>query len=165
VGDSGRVVNVLCVGLGGQGVLLASEILARAALLAGLEVKKSEVHGMSQRGGGVTSHVRFGPAVFSPLIPMGQSDYILALSSEEGEKYRPYLKEGGAFLMLPGKVVGRLSSPRMANVAACGLLSRSLSLPEDAWEKAVRESVPPGTEGANWDAFLAGEAVGVEDKR
>ena len=165
MGDEGRVVSVLCVGLGGGGVLLAGEILARAALLAGLDVKKSEVHGMSQRGGGVTSHVRFGPAVHSPLIPIGKADYILALSSEEGDKYRPYLREGGAFLVLPGDVAGALPNPRTANVAAVGLLSGRLPLPGGVWEEAVRGSVPAGTEDANWKAFLAGAAGSAEGER
>ena len=66
--NKGKVWNVLCVGIGGQGVLTVSEIVAQAAFLAGCDVKKSEVHGMSQRGGSVTSSVRFGPDVKAPLI-------------------------------------------------------------------------------------------------
>lgn len=139
-------------------MLLAGEVVARAALASGLDVKKSEVHGMSQRGGGVVSHVRFGPVVFSPLIPFGEADFILALSPEEGEKYRPYLKAGGAFLVLPGELYERLPDPRGANIAAAGYLSRFLPFPQEAWEQAVRGSVPRGTEDANWKAFLTGSA-------
>ncbi|MCK5267713.1 MAG: 2-oxoacid:acceptor oxidoreductase family protein, partial [Spirochaetes bacterium] len=64
----GNIKNVLMVGVGGQGIILSSDILAQAALNAGLDVKKSEIHGMSQRGGSVFSHIRFGEKVFSPVI-------------------------------------------------------------------------------------------------
>jgi len=67
------VTNVVIAGLGGQGVLKASDILADAAFLAGLDVKKSEIHGMSQRGGSVTSDVRFGRQVLSPMVPAGEA--------------------------------------------------------------------------------------------
>ncbi|HIJ80895.1 MAG TPA: indolepyruvate oxidoreductase subunit beta, partial [Desulfuromonadales bacterium] len=63
---SGQITNILLVGVGGQGILLASEILSEAAMQAGFDVKKSEIHGMSQRGGSVVSHVRYGTRVFSP---------------------------------------------------------------------------------------------------
>lgn len=67
-----QITNVLLVGVGGQGILLASEILSEAAMLAGFDVKKSEIHGMSQRGGSVVSHVRYGTEVFSPIVPEGR---------------------------------------------------------------------------------------------
>ena len=70
---STQVVNVVVAGLGGQGVVKASDILADAAFRTGLDVKKSEIHGMSQRGGSVASDVRFGPRVHSPMIPYGQA--------------------------------------------------------------------------------------------
>ena len=75
------VNNILLVGVGGQGVLLASELLSDAAFKSGLDVKKSEVHGMAQRGGVVSSHVRFGKKVYSPLIPMGECDVMLAIGA------------------------------------------------------------------------------------
>ena len=78
-----RVWNVMLVGVGGQGVVLASDILAAAALEAGLDVKKSEIHGMSQRGGSVFSHVRFGPTVHSPTIPYGEVDVLYSLERIE----------------------------------------------------------------------------------
>ena len=70
--SSSQVTNVVVAGLGGQGVLKASDILADVAFAAGLDVKKSEVHGMSQRGGSVASDVRFGEHVFSPMVPEGE---------------------------------------------------------------------------------------------
>jgi indolepyruvate ferredoxin oxidoreductase beta subunit len=87
-GDSdGKVVNVLICGVGGQGVILASDILTTAAMMAGFEVKKSEVHGMAQRGGSVTTHVRYGRRVSSPLIPVGKADVLLAFELVESLRY------------------------------------------------------------------------------
>lgn len=89
------VVNVLMAGVGGQGIILASEVLSKAAAAAGLDVKKSDVHGMAQRGGSVTSHVRFGEKVYSPLIPDGEADILMASEALEGLRMLPFLKAGG----------------------------------------------------------------------
>ena len=78
-----EVFNVLMVGVGGQGVVLTSDVLTEAAMLAGLDAKKSEIHGMSQRGGPVFSHVRFGDVVHSPVIPRGSVDVLFALERME----------------------------------------------------------------------------------
>ena len=82
-----KVTNILLVGVGGQGIILASEIMADVFLEAGFDVKKSEVHGMAQRGGSVSTHVRFGPKVFSPLIPEGEADIFLAFEELEALRY------------------------------------------------------------------------------
>ncbi|MEO0107980.1 MAG: 2-oxoacid:acceptor oxidoreductase family protein, partial [candidate division WOR-3 bacterium] len=79
-----KAANILVCGVGGQGVLLFSDILSAAALNAGYDVKKSEVHGMAQRGGSVTSHVRFANKVFSPLIEEGTADILVAFEQLEG---------------------------------------------------------------------------------
>ena len=97
--------NILIVGVGGQGVLLASEILCEVAKLLGLDAKKSEVHGMSQRGGVVTSHVRFGKKVYSPLIPLGEADIILAFEVAEALRWVHYLKPGGTVIASDQKVI------------------------------------------------------------
>jgi len=97
--------NILIVGVGGQGVLLASEILCEVAKLLGLDAKKSEVHGMSQRGGVVTSHVRFGKKVYSPLIPLGEADVILAFEIAEALRWVHYLKPGGTLIASDQKVI------------------------------------------------------------
>ena len=89
------VTNVIICGTGGQGILLASEILCAAALHAGNDVKKSEVHGMSQRGGSVSSHVRFGKMINSPLVEKGCADLILAMEKMEGLRWAPYLAPHG----------------------------------------------------------------------
>ena len=87
-----RVVNLVFAGLGGQGVLRASDIAADAALRHGYDVKKSEVHGMAQRGGSVTSHVRFGKKVYSPLIGKGQADILYSLEMLEALRSIDFLK-------------------------------------------------------------------------
>jgi indolepyruvate ferredoxin oxidoreductase beta subunit len=87
--------NVLMSGVGGQGVLAASETLALAAMEEGLQVKQSEVHGVAQRGGSVVSHVRFGPRVFSPLIRCGEVDVLYAGEQLEALRYAHYVKPGG----------------------------------------------------------------------
>lgn len=93
---SNQITNVLLVGVGGQGILLASEILSEAAMLAGFDVKKSEIHGMSQRGGSVVSHVRYGQEVFSPIVPEGEGDILFGFELMETVRSLPLLKPGGA---------------------------------------------------------------------
>jgi len=90
-----EVTNVLMVGVGGQGIILASSILAEVAGESGLDVKKSEIHGMAQRGGAVSSHIRFGDKVYSPLIPAGEADILFSAELLEAYRWLPYLKEGG----------------------------------------------------------------------
>ncbi|MEA1997269.1 MAG: indolepyruvate oxidoreductase subunit beta, partial [Gemmatimonadota bacterium] len=96
---SSETTSVMIVGVGGQGILLASEVLSEVALLGGLDVKKSEVHGMSQRGGAVTSHVRFGPRVFSPVIPAGRAGFLVALEKLEALRWAHYLAPDGALVI------------------------------------------------------------------
>lgn len=94
-----QATNVLLAGVGGQGVLAASETLAVAALAEGLQAKQSEVHGVAQRGGSVVSHVRFGPRVFSPLIRAGQADVLYAAEQLEALRYAHLLKAGATIVM------------------------------------------------------------------
>jgi indolepyruvate ferredoxin oxidoreductase beta subunit len=89
------VTNILLVGVGGQGILLASEILAETFMLAGYDVKKSEIHGMSQRGGSVVSHVRYGSEVFSPTVPEGEGDILFGFELMETCRYLHLMKPGG----------------------------------------------------------------------
>lgn len=85
--------NILFCGVGGQGIILASEIVAMALIKAGLDVKKSEVHGMAQRGGSVIVHMRFGEKVYSPLVEPGTADIEVAFELLESLRYLPYLNE------------------------------------------------------------------------
>ena len=94
-----QVFNVSLVGVGGQGILLTSDILALAAMHAGLDVKKSEIHGMSQRGGSVISQVRFGPRVFSPIVPDGASDILVSFERTEALRYVHLARPGAKILV------------------------------------------------------------------
>jgi len=95
---SDRPVNILMVGVGGQGTILASELLSRVLLEAGYEVKKSEVHGMAQRGGRVVSHVRFGKQVFSPLIVKGEAEILVGFEMAETLRSLDWLVPGARVL-------------------------------------------------------------------
>jgi len=90
-----KTVNILLSGVGGQGVILASKILSKAALLQGLDIKQSEVHGMSQRGGSVVSHVRIGDVVHSPIVPENQCDILLGFEPLEALRFAHWVKPEG----------------------------------------------------------------------
>ena len=90
-----KVTSILIVGVGGQGTLLASRLLGGAMMDQGYDVKVSEVHGMSQRGGSVETYVRYGDKVYSPLISLGEADILLAFEQLEAARFLPYLKEDG----------------------------------------------------------------------
>ena len=92
-------VNVNLVGVGGQGILLAADVLARAAAEAGLDVKKTEIHGMSQRGGSVSSQVRFGARVLSPIVPDGETDVLVSFDAVEAVRAFPSVRPGGRALV------------------------------------------------------------------
>lgn len=116
------ITSVLFSGVGGQGIILASKVVGRCAFAAGCDVKESELHGMAQRGGSVISHVRFGDAVHSPLIPQGKADYYVALEELEGLRYQSFLKPGAHVVLnlrqiVPG-TVNPETSPYPENVAA-----------------------------------------------
>jgi indolepyruvate ferredoxin oxidoreductase, beta subunit len=89
-----KITNILLVGVGGQGILLAAEILSETCMLAGFDVKKSEIHGMSQRGGSVVSHVRYGREVFSPIVPEGEGDILFGFELMESYRSLTLLKPG-----------------------------------------------------------------------
>ncbi len=92
-------VRFLLVGVGGQGTLLASNVLSQVGVRAGFDVKKAEVHGMAQRGGSVSSHVRWGEKVYSPLIGQGEVDYLVAFEKLEGLRYVSMLRPGGTAIV------------------------------------------------------------------
>ncbi|MBR7080354.1 MAG: indolepyruvate oxidoreductase subunit beta [Treponema sp.] len=93
------VKNILIVGVGGQGALLASKTLGQVLLDAGYDVKVSEVHGMSQRGGSVVTYVRYGKKVYSPIVDKGQADYIVSFEMLEAARYTDYLKPDGKIIV------------------------------------------------------------------
>jgi indolepyruvate ferredoxin oxidoreductase beta subunit len=98
------VTNVLICGVGGQGAILASELLALAAVDAGHDVKQGEFHGVAQRGGAVFSHVRFGDRVYSPMARLADVDYLLALEKLEALRYAHFVKPGGTIIVNDHKV-------------------------------------------------------------
>jgi indolepyruvate ferredoxin oxidoreductase beta subunit len=159
--SAGQVVNVVVAGLGGQGVIKASDILADAAFRAGRDVKKAEVHGMSQRGGSVTSDVRFGPQVLSPMIPPGEADYLVVLAPSEVQVTRGLLRPDG--LLVPPDAVDeeRLPNKRSLNVALLGLLSRHLDLAEEHWLAAIRAALPERLHEVNEKAFRIGRETAL----
>ena len=91
--------NIMIVGVGGQGSLLASKLLGRLLLTKGYDIKVSEVHGMSQRGGSVVTYVRYGDKVYSPVIDKGEADYIVSFELLEAARWTEYLKEGGKLVV------------------------------------------------------------------
>ena len=91
--------NIMIVGVGGQGSLLASKMLGQLLLSQGYDVKVSEVHGMSQRGGSVVTYVRYGEKVYSPIIDKGTADFIISFEKLEAARWVPYLKKGGKIIM------------------------------------------------------------------
>lgn len=152
----GEVTSIVIAGLGGQGVLKASDIVAEAAFRAGFDVKKAEVHGMSQRGGSVTSDVRFGGKVLSPMAPAGEADFLVVLAPDQVEPNRHRLKPGGGVIG-PGAVAENLlRHKRSLNVALLGVLSRQLEIPETAWIEAIRTHLAPKLHEVNLEAFRTG---------
>jgi indolepyruvate ferredoxin oxidoreductase beta subunit len=102
------VTSVLLVGVGGQGTILASDVLAKVAVASGLDVKLAEVHGMSQRGGSVDTVVRFGPEVFSPVIDPGGADHLIAFELIEAARWIHFLRPGGR-LVVNNRVIAPLT--------------------------------------------------------
>jgi indolepyruvate ferredoxin oxidoreductase, beta subunit len=156
-----EVTNVIIAGLGGQGVLRASDILAEAAFRSGGDVKKSEVHGMSQRGGSVNSGIRFGVSVLSPMVPVGEADYLVVLDESQIEINRHVLSSGGC-LIAPEAVAGvELPNKRSLNVALLGVLSTHLDIGVDLWRAAIRAGFKESLHEVNLEAFDAGRAGGA----
>lgn len=156
---SGKVTNIVIAGLGGQGVLKASDIIASLALAGGLDVKKSELHGMSQRGGSVTSDVRFGPTVFSPMVPRGEADFLVALEPSEIAVNRDVLKPDGV-LIAPDQIdLSRLKSKKTLNVALLGVLSTRLEFSEEDWRRAILANLDERLHEMNLLAFQTGRAA------
>ncbi|PTY00154.1 2-oxoacid:acceptor oxidoreductase family protein [Opitutus sp. ER46] len=158
------VTNIVIAGLGGQGVIKASDILAQAALAAGLDVKKSEIHGMSQRGGSVNSDVRFGARVLSPMVPTGEADFLVVVAPDQVENNRPLLCPTG--VLIEPRLLGEtsLANPRTLNVALLGVLSVWLPFPPEAWRAAFDAQLAPKIRVANEAAFAVGIAAGAREK-
>jgi indolepyruvate ferredoxin oxidoreductase beta subunit len=153
---SDRIINIFVAGLGGQGVITATDIIAETAFRMGCDVKKSEVHGMSQRNGSVTSEIRVGPAILSPLIPRGEADYLVCMAEDQTNLHRYMLREGG-IVISPANLNGlRLPSPKTLNSALLGVLSNHLDWPEGLWIEAAKARLPEKNIELNLQAFALG---------
>jgi len=154
--------SILFCGVGGQGVLKASEICGMAALLQGFNVKKSEVHGMAQRGGSVESHLRFGEKVYSPLIMPGQADQLVCFNRGEADRVSHFLKEDGtSFVGYIDVFEKQELSPLFLNTFLLGILSSYLPIEQDYWLTALK-TVFTRAQDENRTVFLKGAEVGKE---
>ena len=159
------VTNVVIAGLGGQGVIKASDVLCGAAFRAGWEVKKSEIHGMSQRGGSVCSDVRFGPHVLSPMVPPGEADFLVVLEADQVDPNRSQLKPGGV-LIVPDQIdAKKLANRKSLNIALLGVLSRHLEIPKEHWFAALHANLPAKLHAANEQAFAEGQDAACATSR
>jgi indolepyruvate ferredoxin oxidoreductase beta subunit len=161
--DNDKVTNIVVAGLGGQGVLTATDIVADVAVSAGLDVKKSELHGMSQRGGSVSSDVRFGAKVFSPMVPEGEADYLVVISADQVSVNAAALRkdgEGVGVLIEPANVdEKKLRNKRSINVALLGALSRHLPFTDEQWIAAIKRNLPEAIHDVNVEAFRLGKSA------
>lgn len=147
-------INVVFAGIGGQGVILASDLLTAAAFRSGFDVKKSELHGMSQRGGSVSSDVRFGTKVWSPMIPEGQADFLVSLAEDQVEVCRHLLKPGG--IVLSPSMLGDYDPGRSMNIAMLGTLNAHLKLSNEIWNQLLAETFSGELLPVNQEAFRKG---------
>jgi indolepyruvate ferredoxin oxidoreductase beta subunit len=150
------VTNIVIAGLGGQGVLTASDIVADVALHAGFDVKKSELHGMSQRGGSVASDVRFGREVFSPMVPAGEADFLVVVEPDQLSVNAAALSPSGIIVEPSQFPAEKLRNKKTLNVALLGALSRHLDFPEEAWIAALKRRLPDKLVEVNLEAFALG---------
>lgn len=151
-----RVTNVVVAGLGGQGVIKASDILADAAHRAGHDVKKAEIHGMSQRGGSVTSDVRYGEKVLSPMVSRGEADFLVVLAPDQVAVNRPILGPTGLCIGPDFVDEATLPNRKSLNVALLGALAHHLDIPQECWDAAIREALPERLHDVNFKAFRMG---------
>jgi indolepyruvate ferredoxin oxidoreductase beta subunit len=147
---------VVIAGLGGQGALKASDILADVAFAAGVDVKKSELHGMSQRGGSVSSDVRFGERVFSPMVPEGEADFLVVIAQDQVAVNAAALRKGGVSIEPALIDESKLPNKKSINVALLGVLSRHLQFSEAVWTESLKRNLPEKLHEANLQAFYLG---------
>ena len=153
-----NTINILFCGTGGQGVLTAAEIVGLAALYDGHHVKKSEVHGMAQRGGSVESHLRFGKEVFSPIIEAGKADFLLSFDKGEHDRMCSMLKPGGTDLFddfVKGQE--KITNPKFLNTYMLGVLSKHLKISDESWQKALKQVIKPQFVEKNLEIFKSAQ--------
>ncbi len=151
-----KVMNIKFAGLGGQGILTCTDILGRVVFDMGHDVKKAEVHGMSQRGGAITSDLRYGEKVMSPMIPVGEADFLIVLGEDQIEVNQHHLTADGIIVKPSDFEVDKLENKRMLNVALLGALSKHMDFSTEQWLNAVRAQLPERLHAANERAFALG---------
>lgn len=155
---SDTTINVFFCGTGGQGVLSASEVCGWAAVYDGYHVKKSEVHGMAQRGGSVESNLRFGKNVFSPLTPLGRADYLVSFHPDEHARCRGMLSEGGVDLISSLETaLTTIDDTRYVNTYLLGVLARFLPISQESWMRALERAFKTKNLAENKEIFLKGK--------
>ncbi len=186
--------NIMIVGVGGQGSLLASKMLGHVVMQAGYDVKVSEVHGMSQRGGSVVTYVKYSDQkVWSPVINEGEADIIISFELLEATRWVSFLKKDGTLVVndqqiapmpvimgtaqYPEDVAGKLrglgvnlklfdalhlaekaGNAKATNVVLMGAVANAMDFPEEMWQKALEECVPPKFLDLNRKAFALGRS-------
>ncbi|MCU0666546.1 MAG: indolepyruvate oxidoreductase subunit beta [Candidatus Omnitrophica bacterium] len=156
-------MNILFCGTGGQGILKMAEICAVACMFDGFHVKKSEVHGMAQRGGSVESHLRFGKEIFSPLIPYGQADFLVSMHADEEARLAGFLKKEGVNLSRYLEEVNKLKDRKYANTFLLGVLSAHLKIKEENWIKSIEQEFAGRAPEENKKIFKEGRKRGQDD--
>ena len=154
-----KVTNVKFAGLGGQGILTCTDILGRVVFDMGNDVKKAEVHGMSQRGGAITSDLRYGEKVFSPMIPVGAADYLVVLGDDQIEPNQHHLRDGGILVKPSDFDADKLENKRTLNVALLGALSKHMDVSVEQWLQAIRQQFPERLFAVNEKAFMLGRGA------
>ncbi|MBQ1376698.1 MAG: indolepyruvate oxidoreductase subunit beta [Lachnospiraceae bacterium] len=144
-----KTTNIMIVGVGGQGTLLASRLLGQAGLKAGFEVKMSEVHGMSQRGGSVVTYVKLGDKVYSPVIKEGEADFIISFEKLEAARYADCLKKGGRIIT------------NIQEIDPMPVITGAETYPEDILDKIEEQGVEIDRVDALAKALEAGNALSV----
>ena len=151
-----KVINVVAAGLGGQGVLKITDILAEVVFRAGYDVKKSEVHGMGQRGGSVSSEVRYGDKVASPMVPAGEADYLVVIDPTQVEVVRGKLKENGVLITTEDIPVDKLENPRAVNTMLLGARAAHLDFAGELWQDVLKKEFGPQLYDLNARMFKLG---------
>lgn len=162
-----RVISIVIAGIGGQGIITASDILSGALHRAGYDVKKSEIHGMSQRGGSVCSDIRFGKKVLSPMVPVGTADFLVIMEPTQVGPNQHMLSPTGvlitpddaSYVMEQDEDNPDPRAEKLLNVALLGVLSAYVDVPQDCWLGAMRDILPPKLHDMNIEVFNRAYAV------
>ncbi len=150
-------MDIIIAGIGGQGTILASNILSHLLVLEGYDVKKSEIHGMSQRGGSVISHVRYSKdKVHAPTVRLNSANLILSFHPNETRRYAHLLKEDAIIVQLQDQDKDKLPNPKSLNVYGLGLLSKHLPIQKERWVEAIKDMLKPHLQETNLKAFELG---------